>query len=119
MASKPPKPRSSAIAVNNDLSTELATMTESLTANPNVDRFTVSVNKRTGIARATAVGGDGRTRTHEMIGPGLSSTMTYTPNDTATRDANIRALRRDGYTQQEIADRLGISQALVSKVLRG
>lgn len=103
---------------NNELANELEEIARSYTKNPNITRFSISINKRTGVARTTAVGVDGKTKTTELIGPGLSATMTYLPSDKGARDANIRALRSKGLTQMEIAQRLGVSQSLVAKVLK-
>lgn len=105
-------------SMSNELASELANVTEELSSNPRVSRFSVTVNKKTGIAKATAVGNDGKTVTRELIGPGLTATTQYTPSDKNARDANIAALYRKGLTQTEIAQQLGVSQALVSNVLR-
>lgn len=112
-------PRKNAlVAQQEELTDKLQQITRSYAGNPDIERFSISINKRAGIAKATAVGIDGKTKTTEMIGPGLTATTTYLPTDKDGRDANIRALRSKGLTQTDIAQQLGISQSLVAKVLK-
>ncbi|USR00335.1 helix-turn-helix domain-containing protein [Sphingomonas aerolata] len=109
------------IASSAGLASELKALTNRLSEDPGVKKFTVTVNKDTGIAKATAVGRRGQTFTQEVVGPGLTATMTYDPRSKggkASRDENIVALYRRDLTQTEIAGRLDISQSTVSNVLR-
>lgn len=109
------------IASSAGLASELKALTDRLSDDPGVKKFTVTVNKETGIAKATAVGHRGQTFTQEVVGPGLMATMTYTPKGKgkkAARDANIVALYERDLTQVEIAERLDVSQSTVSNVLR-
>lgn len=109
------------IASSAGLASELKALTDRLSDDPGVKKFTVTVNKETGIAKATAVGHRGQTFTQEVVGPGLTATMSYTPKTKggkATRDQNIVALYERDLTQMEIAERLNVSQSTVSNVLR-
>jgi hypothetical protein len=109
------------IASSAGLASELRALTNRLSEDPGVKKFTVTVNKETGIAKATAVGHHGQTITQEVVGPGLTATMTYNPQTKAGkvgRDQNIQALYERGLTQVEIAERLNVSQSTVSNVLR-
>lgn len=109
------------IASSVGLASELKALTDRLSDDPGVKKFTVTVNKETGIAKATAVGHRGQTFTQEVVGPGLTATMTYTPKTRggkAARDQNIVALYERDLTQMEIAERLDVSQSTVSNVLR-
>jgi DNA-binding transcriptional regulator LsrR (DeoR family) len=109
------------IASSAGLASELKALTSRLSEDPGVKKFTVTVNKDTGIAKATAVGHRGQTFTQEVVGPGLTATMTYLPKNKggkASRDQNIVALYERDLTQTEIAERLDISQSTVSNVLR-
>lgn len=109
------------IASTAGLASELKMLTDRLSDDPGVKKFTVTVNKETGIAKATAVGHRGQTFTQEVVGPGLTATMTYIPKSKggkAARDQNIVALYERDLTQMEIAERLDISQSTVSNVLR-
>jgi DNA-binding NarL/FixJ family response regulator len=117
---KKPSPQGTLIPVSasRKLSSELQNITENLTNNPNVTKFVVSVNKGTGIAKVMAVGHNGNTVTNDILGPGLMQTMTYTPSDKAARDSGICTLYQRGLTQTQIAQRIDVSQALVSNVLR-
>ncbi len=98
------------------LAEQLASVAHELTTNPGVARFTIDVNKRTGLVRASSVGTGGAAKTVDLVGAGLTVVTTHTPSDKGSRDANIRALRSQGLTQVETATKLGVSQALVSKV---
>ncbi len=109
------------IASSVGLASELKELTDRLSNDPGVKKFTVTVNKQTGIAKATAVGHRGQTYTQEVVGPGLTVTMTFTPKTKggrAARDKNICALYKRDLTQTEIAERLDVSQSTVSNVLR-
>lgn len=109
------------IASSAGLASEFKALTDRLSDDPGVKKFTVTVNKQTGIAKATAVGHRGQTITHEVVGPGLTATMAYTPttrSGKAARDQNIVALYERDLTQMEIAERLDVSQSTVSNVLR-
>ena len=109
------------IASSEGLASELKALTDRLSDDPGVKKFTVTVNKETGIAKATAVGHRGQTFTQEVVGPGLSATMNYIPKvkgGKAVRDQNIVALYERDLTQVEIAGRLDVSQSTVSNVLR-
>ncbi|MFD2579596.1 sigma factor-like helix-turn-helix DNA-binding protein [Novosphingobium colocasiae] len=121
-APKKPEKALVPIASSAGLASELKALTDRLSDDPGVKKFTVTVNKETGIAKATAVGHRGQTFTQEVVGPGLTATMTYTPPKTrggkAARDQNIVALYERDLTQMEIAERLDVSQSTVSNVLR-
>lgn len=109
------------IASSAGLASELKALTDRLSDDPGVKKFTVTVNKQTGVAKATAVGHRGQTYTQEVFGPGLTATMTYVPKTKgrkAARDQNIVALYQRDLTQVEIAERLDVSQSTVSNVLR-
>lgn len=109
------------IASSAGLASELKALTDRLSDDPGVKKFTVTVNKETGIAKATAVGHRGQTFTQEVVGPGLTATMTYIPKakgGKTVRDQNIVALYERDLTQMEIAERLDVSQSTVSNVLR-
>ncbi|WP_425102228.1 helix-turn-helix domain-containing protein [Tropicibacter sp. S64] len=109
------------IASSAGLASEFEALTDRLWEDPRVKKFTVTVNKETGIAKATAVGHRGQTSMQEIVGPGLIATTTYMPkarDGRAARDENIVALYDRGLTQVDIAGRLNVSQSTVSNVLR-
>lgn len=119
MATTPKRIVRAALLRNTEkLREELTALTGSMVSNPSIDSFTLKVNRRNGVVKATAVGRDRRTVTKEILGPGLEVATVHTPSDKNARDRNIRALRAKGHTQIEIADRLNVSQSLVSLVLR-
>lgn len=87
---------------------------------PNIETYTLTVRKSDGFARVSAKTHDGLTQTRTILGVGLQQQITYNPTGATieNRDENIRTLRNNGITQVDIAEYLGISQSLVSKVLR-
>jgi hypothetical protein len=94
---------------------------------PAVARCTLSIDKVTGLARLSTSGTDGRTATHDILGPGLAGDAGDRRADQppvpgrsgaqarAARDAQILRAAARGLTQTETARVLGISQALVSR----
>jgi hypothetical protein len=113
-----PKPPAHIDQHSTDLVPKLNNFIAELTNNPRIKRFSVQVNKKSGLVRVNAQSTDGRTVTKELLGPGLEATTRYEPSGKADRDRNIRILLAKDMTQQEVATRLGVSQALVSKVSR-
>lgn len=103
-----------------DVSREISTIFESMQNDPHVISFEIKSNKETGVVRYTARSSDGRIITNTVLGPGLEESVRYDPskNSLINRDRNIRTLLDKGLTQQDVAIRMGVSQALVSKVHR-
>ena len=99
---------------------QISTFVDSMQSDPRIVSFDVQVNKETGIVRCNARSVDGHSVTKTLLGPGLEEVMRYDPSSTSTsgRDENIRTLLKKGLTQTEVASRLGVSQALVSRVHR-
>lgn len=110
---KPParRPASTSVDVNG--------IVDKLANDANIESFSVRVSKKDGIARVSARTVDGVTHTKTVLGPGLQEQITYDPSYATKedRDANIRLLRSKNLTQPDIAEKLGVSQSLVSKVL--
>lgn len=106
-------------AVEQEISDQLAKLASDLTKNGDIERFSINVNKKSGLIRTNAKSFDGVTRTHVVQGPGLVSVTTHIPSDRQSLAANVRTRRREGLTQQETATTLGVSQALVSNIDRG
>ncbi len=107
-------------SVAQDLVPKINGHIQDLASNEKVQKFDLKVDKKTGVVRLSAKNVDGRTVTKTLIGPGLEATMQYNPNGNSRddRDYNILRLLDAGMTQTEVATRLGVSQALVSKVHR-
>lgn len=84
-----------------------------------VQRFELSVDKRAGLARLRCTAADGRVTTRELLDARTGEAALPDPADKPARDAAIRRLTAQGLTQTATARLLGVSQALVSKVLRG
>lgn len=120
MATKPKK-RNSLVVVNHaDMATKIASFSEAMSSAPGIKRFDVSFNRETGVVRYNAHYADGRVITQTDLGPGLREVVKYDPRSSSRdeRDAAVRALLEKGLTQTDTAARLGISQALVSKIYR-
>ncbi len=98
----------------------IADAVEAMQRDPSVMAFDVKVDKKTGVVRYNAQSHDGRTVTKTVFGVGLEEVVRYDPSQGSTHDRNtsIRTLLAKGLTQNEIATKMGISQALVSKVKR-
>lgn len=99
---------------------EAADFFTSLQGDPTVKSFEITVNKDSGVIRCNARGFDGRTVTRTFLGPGLEEVVKYDPTNTsvADRNQNIKALLARGLTQTDVATKMGVSQALVSKIHR-
>lgn len=112
-----PKPPS--LKQTSNLPPRINTLVESYLSDSRVTKFNVTVNKRAGVVKVNAQTANG-TITRELLGPGLEAATRYdsSANGRSDRDANIRTLLARGLTQMEVAERIGVSQALVSKVKR-
>lgn len=93
---------------------EVRALCEDLLEDETIDRFEIAVDKVLGMARLRTVARDGRVASRELVGPGLAVAAATREE----RDAAILDLAAKGLTQMETARLLGVSQALVSKVLR-
>jgi DNA-binding NarL/FixJ family response regulator len=85
-----------------------------------VERFRLEVNKKLPLVRLITNNANGVTTTREILGPGLTETVRSNLKCMSThdRDENICQYLAKGLTQQEVADKMGVSQSLVSKVYR-
>lgn len=99
---------------------DVSSVVDTMQYDPKVISFDVKVDKATGLIRYNARTSDGRVITQTMLGPGLEEIVRYDPSKVGIddRDLNIRKLLDTGLTQTEVATRMGVSQALVSKVHR-
>ena len=85
---------------------------------PDVKKFSISVDNRSGLVSANIVHNDGRTQTTELITKGLSQTTNFDPRnlDIEDRDNAVISLLSQGLTQTETARRIGISQSRVAQI---
>lgn len=86
--------------------------------NPNVGSLKLELDKRTGVIKLDARSTDKQVVTKEILGPGLDIVTHYDGRSLKRneRDANILTLLDRGLTQVQVATKLGVSQALVSRV---
>lgn len=99
---------------------ELTEVFETLLRDDAVTRVTFEIDKDAGFVRYNAVSADGRVATKSILGPGLEEAVRYDPSRVSKqqRDTTVVKLLKRGLTQAEVSTRLGISQALVSKIKR-
>lgn len=106
-------------AVDDEQCIERATSEfKNVASDPMVSSIKLTMDKNSGVIKLHAISFDGRVVTKEVLGPGLETATRYngTSNTRLDRDKNIHTLLSKGLTQVEVAERLGISQALVSRV---
>ena len=113
---RPLKPIPAATAGN--ISQQVGDIAEMFAHNPNVKKFSINIDNRTGLVCTNIVDNNGRTQTTEMIANGLSQSTQYDPRNLSPehRDNAVMALLSKGLTQQETALRIGISQSRVSQI---
>ncbi|MFA8631402.1 hypothetical protein QT937_021880 [Xanthomonas campestris pv. campestris] len=89
-----------------------------IASSPSVSSVKLALNKKSGVIKLTARGANNQVMTREILGPGLEVATRYdgAKNKKHHRDANIHTLLNRGLTQAEVAEQLGCSQALVSRV---
>lgn len=114
------KRKNAAKGEGTSLEHEVRGLCEAMLADPAIARFELAIDKGLGLARLRVTAHDGRVSTRELIGPALAaaSSLNGPSSPRENRNAMIRELRAKGLTQVGIARVLGVSQALVSKVLR-
>lgn len=100
------------------IESQLGELTQSLANNPNVARFSVQVDNRTGVINANIQGTSGTVQHQQWIAPGLSSTTRFDPSNLTTdqRNSAVFALLDQGLTQTDVAKRIGISQSRVAQL---
>lgn len=100
---------------------QLGQLTQDLANNPNVARFSVQVDNRTGVINANVQGANGTVQHQQWIAPGLSATTRFDPNHLTMEQRNsaVFALLDQGLTQTDVAKRIGISQSRVAQLNRG
>lgn len=100
------------------IESQLGELTQNLANNPNVSRFTVQVDNRTGVINANVQGTNGTVQHQQWIAPGLTSTMRFDPSNLTTEQRNdaVFALLDQGLTQTDVSKRIGISQSRVAQL---
>ena len=100
------------------IESQLGELTQNLANNPDVARFSVQVDNRTGVINANVQGANGTVHNQQWIAPGLSSTTRFDPSNltTAQRNSAVFALLDQGLTQTDVAKRIGISQSRVAQL---
>ncbi len=76
------------------------------------------MDERSGVIKFTALSVNNQVTTRKLLGPGLEVATRYheASNKRHRRTANIHTLLNEGLAQVEVAEGLGCSQALASRV---
>mgnify|MGYP005751175411 CR=1 FL=1 len=116
---RPMKPVPPALRTN--VRQQIGELAQQLSNNPQINRFSVEVDNRTGVVTTNVQHRDGRVQHDEWIVEGLSRTTRFDPRALTIEDRNeaVRALLAQGLTQAEVARRIGISQSRVSQISAG
>ena len=102
----------------NEVHQQLGEMTQRLTNNPDIVRFSLQVDNRTGLVSANVQHRDGRVQHNEWVSRGLSQATQFDPHSLTIEDRNraVLTLLNQGLTQTEVAKRIGISQSRVAQI---
>lgn len=97
---------------------QLGDLAQQLTDNPNVARFSIQVDNRTGMVSTNVQHLDGRVQHDEWVSRGLSQTTRFDPRTLTIEERNdaVISLLDQGLTQTEVAKRIGISQSRVAQI---
>ncbi|MGG7605036.1 sigma factor-like helix-turn-helix DNA-binding protein [Massilia sp. BKSP1R2A-1] len=96
---------------------QLGELTRQLTSNPDVARFSLQVDNRTGMVFADVHHHDGQIQHNEWIAGGRSqNTRLAAPHTIDERNNSVLSLLDQGLTQMEVARRIGISQSRVAQI---
>lgn len=97
---------------------QLGELTQHLTDNPDIVRFSLNVDNRTGMVSANVLHRDGRVQHNEWVAKGLSQITRFDPHSFTIEDRNsaVVTLLNQGLTQTEVAKRIGISQSRVAQI---
>lgn len=102
----------------NEVHQQLGELTQHLTNNPEIVRFSLQVDNRTGMVSANVQHRDGRIQHNEWVAKGLSQTTRFDPHSLTIDDRNnaVLSLLNQGLTQTEVAKRIGVSQSRVAQI---
>lgn len=97
---------------------QLGDLSQQLADNPKIDRFSISVDNRTGMVTTNVQHKDGRVQNDQWVSRGLSQTTRFDPRELSIDERNdaVRSLLDQGLTQTEVARRIGISQSRVAQI---
>lgn len=111
----PPSIPTSGINGNPQAARLITSVAQSLSSNPQVAEFNLSVNNTTGAVNVAMTSKNGVVGTYDNPTPGLVRTTTYTPSTPEAQKMAIEAMRSPT-TQVEAARAVGSSQPTVSRL---
>ena len=102
----------------NEVHQQIGELTQYLTDNPDIVRFSLNVDNSTGMVSANVQHRDGRVQHNEWGAKVLSQTTPFELGLQTIEDRNsvVVSLLNQGLTQMEVAKRIGISQSRVAQI---
>lgn len=102
----------------NEVHQQFGELAQHLTNNPDVVRFSLQVDNRTGMVSTNVQHRDGRVQHNEWLASDLSQATQLAPHLLTIEDRNsaVLSLLNQGLTQTDVAKRIGISQSRVAQI---
>jgi len=102
----------------NEVHHQFGELAQHLTNNPDVVRFSLQVDNRTGMVSTNVQHRDGRVQHNEWLASDLSQATQLAPHLLTIEDRNsaVLSLLNQGLTQTDVAKRIGISQSRVAQI---
>lgn len=115
---RPMKPIPQPALQAGELCHQLTELTRQLTADPEVARFSLEVDNRTGMVSANVQHWSGRIQHDEWIAREMRQRHQFDPASLSIdeRNSSVLSLLSQGVTQAEVAKRIGISQSRVAQI---
>lgn len=102
----------------NEVHQQFGELAQHLTNNPDVVRFSLQVDNRTGMVSTNVQHRDGRVQHNEWLASDVSQATQLAPHLLTIEDRNsaVLSLLNQGLTQTDVAKRIGISQSRVAQI---
>ncbi|MBA0280894.1 hypothetical protein D7Y44_06205 [Stenotrophomonas maltophilia] len=115
---RPMKPVPQPVLQADEVRQQLTELTRRLTSDPEVARFSLEVDNRTGMVSANVQHWSGRTQHDEWITRDMRQRHQWDPTSLSIeeRNSSVLSLLGQGVTQVEVAKRVGISQSRVAQI---
>lgn len=115
---RPMKPVPQPALQADEMRQHLTELMRQLTADPEVARFSMEVDNRTGMVSANVQHWSGRIQHDEWIARDMGQRHQFAPASLSIGERNnsVLSLLSQGVTQVEVAKRIGISQSRVAQI---
>ncbi|SIO59841.1 sigma factor-like helix-turn-helix DNA-binding protein [Paraburkholderia phenazinium] len=112
------KPVPSPVLQADEVRQQLTELARQLTTDPEIARFSLAVDNRTGMVSANVQHWSGRIQHDEWIARDLRQSQQSDPASLTIceRNRSVLSLLNQGITQVEVAKRIGISQSRVAQI---